>query len=148
MSFHKFEAIKYMQELNEMQKKIEEDLKTFTDDKKTLQEENEKLYSERFHYRKGIYLQIDGFGHLVKDLKESMKVFEQAKKEGSIQEVKREWQKRKDDISSFLQDLKQDLVEREEFLLSEDVEVPFFKEDAWDYEYDSFLENLPNNLPM
>ena len=151
INFHKFELIKYFQELNEHQRKLEEDLKTFVQDKnlKSVQDEEEKLATDRSDYQRGIYTQVDGFKSLVSSLKLQLGLFEQLSKEGKKSLATKEWDNRKREITSVLQDLKQDLKEREEFILSEDFEIPqtSIAIDTTDFNADSFIENLPNNVP-
>lgn len=138
-----------MQELNENQKKVEEDLRLFSQEKglKSLEDEELKLYVERQDYRKGIYTQTEGFKQLVNDLKSNLDLFGQLVNQGKQSESKQEWENRKTSIQSFLIDLKQDLIDREEFLLTEDQSVTAITEDSTDFEQDSFVQNLPKEVP-
>ena len=82
--------IKYFQEMGEHQKKLEEELKLFNEEKATkdIKEEELNLFVDRSDYRKGVYTQIDGFAALVNDLKKQLDLFKQLANEGKKTEGK------------------------------------------------------------
>ena len=90
LNYHKFELIKYFQEMGEHQKKLEEELKLFNEEKATkdIKEEELNLFVDRSDYRKGVYTQIDGFAALVNDLKKQLDLFKQLANEGKKTEGK------------------------------------------------------------
>ena len=148
LAYHKFELIKYFSELNDHQKKIEEELRLFNSEKglKAIEDEENKLFVDRNDYKNGIFGQIFGFKQVVKDFKSQLGLFQQMVAENKVLESKQEWTHRKQEISSFLQCLKDDLIERENFLLSETIEASGISLENNTFE-DNFIDNLPNDLP-
>lgn len=147
-TYHKFELIKHLQELNIHQQKLEEDLKSFITEKnlKSILEEDESLRSDRLNYHKNIYIQLEGFTSLVKNFKTSLPLFEALIKEGKKSEASTQWSQSKQALSSILQDLKQDFIEREEFIQSQYLEdLPLFEEES--EKPDEFLQDLPEDVP-
>jgi hypothetical protein len=148
ITYHKFELIKYLQEINLQQKKIEEELSNFSNEKtfKNFQDEEEKKLIERLEYRKGIQVQVEGFKSLVSDLKNSLQLFEMMAKEGKKDLARQQWESRKLAIFEILQEIKQDFQEREDFLLIDFPESDFSISEDPEKE-DMFLMNLPSEVP-
>lgn len=147
-TYHKFELIKHLQELNIHQQKLEEDLRSFIIEKnlKSILDEDEALRTDRISYHKNIYIQLETFASLVKDLKTSLPLFEKLIKEGKKPEAKSQWGQRKEALISILNEIKNDFIEREEFVLSNYSEdFPAFEDES--EKPDQFLLDLPQEVP-
>ena len=137
-----------MQEMNIHQKKIEEELRNFCQDKgmKEVVDEEDLLHTERTEYRNAINMQVFGFKELVSDLKTNLELFGKMVKEGKKSEAYEQWESRKNAIWGLLEEIKMDFEEREEFLLQDFPVLENHKFEDPEKE-DLFLANLPLDIP-
>jgi len=137
-----------LQELNIHQQKLEEDLRSFIVDKnlKSILDEDEALRADRIGYHKNIYKQLETFASLARDLRNSLPLFEKlVKEEGKKSEAKAQWVQRREALVSILNEIKEDFVEREEFVLKDYSED--FPDFADEEKPDLFLLDLPQEVP-
>ena len=137
-----------MQEMNAQQKKIEEELRNFWEDKgmKDVVALEDLMHTERIEYRNAVNMQVFGFKELVSDLKSSLELFEKMVKEGKKREAYGQWESRKNAILGLLQEIKMDFEEREEFLVQD---FPVLENQKFEdpEKEDLFLANLPLDIP-
>lgn len=140
-----------MQSLKQIRSTLESEIAKFIEDKaiKSCIEEEKLLSFERDDFTDMIRTQIAGTKEIIESLKTQSKLILAKKMEGKGNDAKKIWQERVGNIREFIDEMKSNFNERYEYLSQcyYEIQIPIIKIDDDCPDADSFIDNLPTNVP-